>query len=201
MHASILRHNVYRRSLCDRAADGRPLEPSAQRTGENDSSHGDDRATYVALDTSSTEGMRDRPPRREAQGDGAAVVLSARESRVQREGRQVSVAHGQGGRRDAERHNCSGASRANGRQTRERRIRRKVDVRCGELRHEVASVFVAPDRKARRQPVVLSADPTRTCGRSNPTVRSSWNNVASPTRVASDPRGEDATASVTAVGS
>ncbi len=58
-----------------------------------------------------------------AQGDGAAVVLSARESRVQGEGRQVSAARGQGGRRDAERHNCSGASRANGRQTLERRIR------------------------------------------------------------------------------
>jgi len=132
MHASILRHNVYRRSLCARAADGRPLEPSAQRTGENDSSHGDDRATYIALDTSSIEGMRDRPPRREVQGDGAAIVLSERESRVQGEGRQVSAARGQGGRRDAERHNCSGASRANGRQTLERRIRRKVYVRCEE---------------------------------------------------------------------
>jgi hypothetical protein len=35
-------------------------------------------------------GMWDRPPRREAQGDGAAVVLRARESRVHGEGRQVS---------------------------------------------------------------------------------------------------------------
>ncbi len=37
MHASILRHNVYRRSHCDRAAEGSPSEPSAQRTGEHDS--------------------------------------------------------------------------------------------------------------------------------------------------------------------
>ncbi len=40
------------------------------------------------------------------QGDGAAVVLSERESRSQGEGQQVSAAQGQGGRRDAERHNC-----------------------------------------------------------------------------------------------
>jgi hypothetical protein len=201
MQASILRHNVYRRSLCDRATDRRLSEPSAQRTGEHDSSYGGERATYIALDTSSIEGMRDRPPRRAAQGDGAAVVLRARESRVHGEGRQVSAAQGQGGRRDAERHNCSGASRATGSQALERRMRRKVHVRCGELRHEVACVLVVPDRKTRRQPVVLSADPTRTCGRSNPVVRSSWNNVASPVRVASDPQGEDATASVRAVGS
>ncbi len=123
MQASILRHSVYWRSLCDRTAAGSPSEPSAQRTGENDSSCGDGRAAYVALDTSSTEGMRDRPPRREAQGDGAAVVLRGRESRLHGEGRQVSAARGQEGRRDAKRHNCSGASHANGRQTLERRIR------------------------------------------------------------------------------
>jgi len=82
MQASILRHSVYWRSLCDRTAAGSPSEPSAQRTEENDSSQGDERAAYVALDTSSIEGMRDRPPRREAQGDGAAVVLSERENRV-----------------------------------------------------------------------------------------------------------------------
>ena len=34
------------------------------------------------LDTSNATGIWDRPPRREAQGDGAAIVLSARESRV-----------------------------------------------------------------------------------------------------------------------
>ena len=78
----------------------------------NDPTQGDERAAYVALDTSSTEGMRDRPPRCEAQGDGAAVVLRERESRLHGEGRQVFAAHGQGGRRDAKRHNCSGASRA-----------------------------------------------------------------------------------------
>src|SRR5262249_39480450 len=36
------------------------------------------------------QGIWDHPPGREAQGDGAAIVLSARESRVPGEGRQVS---------------------------------------------------------------------------------------------------------------
>ena len=56
----------------------------------NDLIEGGGRGTYVALETSSTLGMWDRPPRREAQGDGAAVVLGGRESRPQGEGRQVS---------------------------------------------------------------------------------------------------------------
>ena len=56
----------------------------------NDPIQGGGRDTYVALETSSTLGMWDRPPRREAQGDGAAVVLRGRESRPQGEGRQVS---------------------------------------------------------------------------------------------------------------
>ena len=54
----------------------------------NDPIQGGGRGTYVALETSSTLGRWDRPPRREAQGDGAAVVLGGRES--QGEGRQVS---------------------------------------------------------------------------------------------------------------
>ena len=56
----------------------------------NDPIQGGGRGTYVALETSSTMGRWDRPPRREAQGDGAAVVLGGRESRPQGEGRQVS---------------------------------------------------------------------------------------------------------------
>jgi hypothetical protein len=56
----------------------------------NDPIQGGGRGTYVALETSSTLGRWDRPPRREAQGDGAAVVLGGRESRPQGEGRQVS---------------------------------------------------------------------------------------------------------------
>jgi len=87
-----------------------------------DPTQGVERAAYVALDTSSTEGMRDRPPRCEAQGDGAVVVLREWESRLHGE-EQMFAAHGQGGRRDAERHTCSWASRGNGRQTLERRIR------------------------------------------------------------------------------
>jgi hypothetical protein len=51
---------------------------------------GDGRDTYVALETSSTKGIWDRPPRREAQGDGATVVLRGRESRSHGKGWQVS---------------------------------------------------------------------------------------------------------------
>jgi len=43
------------------------------------------------------------PPGREAQGDGAAGVVGARESRVQGEGRQVPATARQGGVRDARR--------------------------------------------------------------------------------------------------
>ncbi|MGH8055985.1 MAG: hypothetical protein ACREOH_01925 [Candidatus Entotheonellia bacterium] len=51
---------------------------------------GDGRGASVALDTSSAVGRWDHPPRREAQGDGAAIGRSARERRVQGEGRPVS---------------------------------------------------------------------------------------------------------------
>lgn len=56
----------------------------------NDRIEGDGRGTYVALDTSDVQGIWDHRPGREAQGDGAAIVLSARESRGHGEGRQVS---------------------------------------------------------------------------------------------------------------
>ena len=56
----------------------------------NDRIEGDGRGTYVALDTSGVQGIWDHPPGREAQGDGAAIVLRTRESRVHGEGRQVS---------------------------------------------------------------------------------------------------------------
>lgn len=51
---------------------------------------GNGTGTSVALDTSGTVGRWDHPPRCEAQGDGAAVVLRERESRVHGEGWQVS---------------------------------------------------------------------------------------------------------------
>jgi len=51
---------------------------------------GNGRGTYVALDTSDDKGIGDHPPRRAAQGDGAAIVLRERESRLLGEGRQVS---------------------------------------------------------------------------------------------------------------
>jgi group II intron reverse transcriptase/maturase len=56
----------------------------------NDRSEGNGRGTYVALDTSDGTGIWDHPPRREAQGDGAAIVLRERESRLHGKGRQVS---------------------------------------------------------------------------------------------------------------
>ena len=66
------------------------LEPSTRWAMGHHPIQGGERGTYVALDTSSTTGMWDRPTRREAQGDGAAVVLRGRESRPHGEGRQVS---------------------------------------------------------------------------------------------------------------
>jgi len=45
---------------------------------------------YVALETSDVEGIGDHPTCCEAQGDGAAIVLGERESRLHGEGRQVS---------------------------------------------------------------------------------------------------------------
>jgi group II intron reverse transcriptase/maturase len=56
----------------------------------NDRIEGNGRGTYVALETSDDTGIWDHPPRREAQGDGAAIVLRERESRLLGEGRQVS---------------------------------------------------------------------------------------------------------------
>ncbi len=74
----------------------------------NDRIEGNGQGTYVALDTSNATGIWDHPPRREAQGDGAAIVLSARESRVHGEGRQVSKKPIWRGTRDAKCRNHSG---------------------------------------------------------------------------------------------
>jgi hypothetical protein len=65
---------------------------------------GNGTGTSVALDPSSPVGMWDHPPRREAQGDGAAGVLRERERRAHGEGRQVSgTPHSEGReRRNAE---------------------------------------------------------------------------------------------------
>ena len=90
MQAYIPRHSVLRRGHCDRAAISSSLEPSTRWAMGHRPIQGGERGTYVALDTSSTAGMWDRPTRREAQGDGAAVVLRGRESRPHGEGRQVS---------------------------------------------------------------------------------------------------------------
>ena len=90
MQAYIPRHSVLRRGHRDRATRMSSLEPSTRWAMGHRPIQGGERGTSVALDTSSTAGMWDRPTRREAQGDGAAVVLRGRESRPHGEGRQVS---------------------------------------------------------------------------------------------------------------
>ncbi len=90
MQPYIPRHSVLRRGHRDRATRMSSLEPSTRWAMGHHPIQGGERGTYVALDTSSTAGMWDRPTRREAQGDGAAVVLRGRESRPHGEGRQVS---------------------------------------------------------------------------------------------------------------
>jgi hypothetical protein len=90
MQAYIPRHSVSCRGYRDRAAKSSSSEPSTRWAMGRRPIQGSGRGTYVALDTSSTKGMWDRPPRREAQGDGAAIVLRGRESRPHGEGRQVS---------------------------------------------------------------------------------------------------------------
>ena len=87
MQAYIPRHSVLRRGHRDRATKSSSLEPSTRWAMGHRPIQGGERGTYVALDTSSTTGMWDRPTRREAQGDGAAVVLRGRESRPHGEGR------------------------------------------------------------------------------------------------------------------
>jgi retron-type reverse transcriptase len=87
MQAYIPRHSVLRRGHHDRATKSSSLEPSTRWAMGPHPIQGGERGTYVALDTSSTMGMWDRPTRREAQGDGAAVVLRGRESRPHGEGR------------------------------------------------------------------------------------------------------------------
>jgi len=89
MQAYILRLPRLKRSHHDRAAKSSSPEASAWWAVRNDRTQGDGRGTYVVLETSDIEGIWDRPTRREAQGDGAAVVLSGRESRLHGEGRQV----------------------------------------------------------------------------------------------------------------
>src|SRR3954453_7072258 len=87
MQLYIPRHSVLRRGHHDRGTRMSSLEPSRRGAMGPHPIQGGERGTYVALDTSSTTGMWDRPTRREAQGDGAAVVLRGRESRPHGEGR------------------------------------------------------------------------------------------------------------------
>jgi hypothetical protein len=89
MQAYIPRAQRLWRGRRDRATQSSSLESSARRAVSSELTQGGGPGTYVALETSSTVGMWDHPPRREAQGDGAAVVLRGRESRLPGEGRQV----------------------------------------------------------------------------------------------------------------
>ncbi len=63
----------------------------------------------------------------------------------------------------------------------ESRIHRKVSVRFGGLRHEVASVAVGTESTG-PNPMFCHRYPTRTCAWSNPGVGSSWDNEASPSK-------------------
>ncbi len=108
MQAYIPRHSVLRRGHRDRAAKSSSLEPSTRWAMGHPPIQGGERGTSVALDTSSTTGMWDRPTRREAQGDGAAVVLRGR-GKPSTRGRAVGVLRpGRGGTRDAKRRNRPG---------------------------------------------------------------------------------------------
>ena len=89
MEANILRRQRLLRSRCNRVAKSSSLEPSVRRAVSNELTQGGATGTYVTLDTSTGEGIGDRPTCREAPGDGASVVLSGRESRLHGEGRQV----------------------------------------------------------------------------------------------------------------
>ena len=48
------------------------------------------------------------------------------------------------------------------------------------VRHEAADVAIMTGRQPGHNPMCNHLVPTKTCGRSNPTVRSSWDNVTSP---------------------
>jgi hypothetical protein len=102
MEAYIPRLQRLWRGRHDRAIKSSSPEPSAWRAVGSDLTQGDGRDTYVTLETSSVEGMRDRPTGREAQGDGASVLVRGRESRPHGEGRQVlTVTQRRKGTRDA----------------------------------------------------------------------------------------------------
>src|SRR5271165_5408574 len=59
------------------------------------------------------------------------------------------------------------------------RVRYPFPEKLG-VRHEAADVAVMTGRKPGHNPVCDHWYPTKTCGRSNPMVRSSWDNETSP---------------------
>ena len=92
MELHILRHGRYGRSRRDRAVRFSPPEISSRRTTANEAVQGDEPGTYVALGRSARRDTGS-PKGREAQGDGAAVVVRGRESRPHGEGPQVRDGH------------------------------------------------------------------------------------------------------------
>ena len=88
METHIPRHGMSGRGRQDRAVSLSPPEPSPCRATASEVVQGDEQGTYVALGRSIRPDTGS-PTGREAQGDGAAVVVRGRESRPHGEGPQV----------------------------------------------------------------------------------------------------------------
>jgi hypothetical protein len=88
MERHIHRHGMYGRCRRDRTVTVSPFELSSRRATASEAVQGVERGTYVALGRSIRPDTGS-PTGREAQGDGAAVVVRGRESRPHGEGPQV----------------------------------------------------------------------------------------------------------------
>src|SRR3954467_9186127 len=118
------------------------LEPSTWWAMGHHPIQGGERGPYVALDTSSTTGMWDRPTRREAQGDGAAVVLRGREAvHTGKGGRCPETRTGRYARCEAPKPSWGSSTL---RRTLESRVLRKAHARFGEGRMEKGSRSNSP---------------------------------------------------------
>jgi hypothetical protein len=88
MAIPIPRHGRYRRGRRNRTINLAPSKLSFRRATASEAVQGNERGAYITL-TRSTSRDTGLPTGREAQGDGAAVVVGGRESRPQGEGPQV----------------------------------------------------------------------------------------------------------------
>jgi len=82
MECHILRSQRLRRSLWNQTGLSIPSQPLFQRAMRNDLIEGHEPSTYITLITSSALGKAGSPTGREPYGDGAIVVVRARESRA-----------------------------------------------------------------------------------------------------------------------